>query len=194
MSVEPFLKLSNPKAYSFMHTTNNRSAQGRIREVLFFIVLLALAIYADQYSKQLAVRLLEGTAGKGYLNNIVHFTLVENTGGFLGVVSNYPEKIQFFLLYIGVSVLLGFCLFFIFWKKDTRKRYTVPLTFVTAGGTGNLLDRICNNGGVIDFVSVGIGPIRTGIFNLADVLILTGSFLLGYLFLTQNSHTTSSSN
>lgn len=171
-----------------MYTTSRIQIKHRAQNLIFFTALLAVAIYADQYTKRLAVTLLEGTAGIGFLNNSVQFILVENKGGFLGVVSNYPGKIQFFLLYIGVSLLLGCCLFFIFWKKGAKKRYTVPLIFVTAGGTGNLLDRIFNNGGVIDFVSIGIGSIRTGIFNLADVFILSGSFLLGYLLLAQNKH------
>ncbi len=177
-----------------MYIPSSIPPQHRARNLTFFTALLALAIYADQYTKQLAVRLLEDSDGIGFLNNSVQFSLIENKGGFLGVVSNYPENIQFFLLYIGVSLLLGCCLFFIFWKKGARERYTIPLIFVTAGGTGNLLDRIFNNGGVIDFVSIGIGPIRTGIFNLADVFILTASFLLGCLFLTQTSHPAPSAN
>jgi signal peptidase II len=51
---------------------------------------------------------------------------------------------------------------------------------VAAGGIGNLLDRLFNNGAVIDFIRLGIGPLRTGIFNMADVAIVTGvvTFLL----------------
>ena len=37
-----------------------------------------------------------------------------------------------------------------------------------AGALSNLIDRIAV-GSVIDFLNVGIGPLRTGIFNLADV-------------------------
>lgn len=37
-----------------------------------------------------------------------------------------------------------------------------------------------NAGAVIDFIRLGIGPLRTGIFNMADVAIVTGvvTFLL----------------
>jgi len=31
---------------------------------------------------------------------------------------------------------------------------------------------------VVDFLNVGIGPLRTGIFNLADVAILSGAALV----------------
>jgi len=34
---------------------------------------------------------------------------------------------------------------------------------------------------VIDFINIGLGGFRTGIFNLADVYILAASFALGVL-------------
>jgi signal peptidase II len=46
-----------------------------------------------------------------------------------------------------------------------------------AGGTSNLLDRI-TYGMVIDFMNVGIGPLRTGIFNVADMAIMLGAGML----------------
>jgi signal peptidase II len=36
------------------------------------------------------------------------------------------------------------------------------------------VDRFTNSGAVIDFISMGIGPWRTGIFNVADVAVLGG--------------------
>jgi len=43
---------------------------------------------------------------------------------------------------------------------------------------GNLIDRVIYGGAVVDFVSVGLGGLRTGIFNLADVAITTGVVLV----------------
>jgi signal peptidase II len=43
---------------------------------------------------------------------------------------------------------------------------------------GNLIDRIINDGAVTDFVRLGIGSFRTGIFNLADVAIVVGVVML----------------
>jgi signal peptidase II len=42
-----------------------------------------------------------------------------------------------------------------------------------AGGVSNLIDRVAI-GSVIDFLSAGIGPVRTGIFNVADLAIMAG--------------------
>ena len=53
----------------------------------------------------------------------------------------------------------------------------VGLALVFAGGASNLLDRVAH-GTVIDFMNVGVGPLRTGIFNVADVAIMMGVVLL----------------
>ncbi len=46
-----------------------------------------------------------------------------------------------------------------------------------------MLDRIFNDGKVIDFMNMGIGSLRTGIFNMADVLIMVGmAFMLVFNF------------
>jgi signal peptidase II len=55
---------------------------------------------------------------------------------------------------------------------------TIALSLLAGGGIGNLIDRIANDGAVTDFVRIGIGPLRTGIFNLADVAIVVGVLVL----------------
>jgi signal peptidase II len=50
----------------------------------------------------------------------------------------------------------------------------IGLSFVVAGGVSNLLDRILHHGLVTDFVTIHVGPFHTGVFNAADILIMTG--------------------
>ena len=54
----------------------------------------------------------------------------------------------------------------------------LAISLSIAGGVGNLIDRILHDGTVVDFLNVGIGRIRTGIFNIADVAIMGGAVLL----------------
>ena len=54
----------------------------------------------------------------------------------------------------------------------------VAWSLVLSGGIGNLLDRLFHEGRVIDFMNIGIGSLRTGIFNVADVCITIGISLL----------------
>lgn len=48
---------------------------------------------------------------------------------------------------------------------------------VLAGGASNWVDRVVR-GSVVDFINVGLGPVRTGIFNVADIAIILGVAIL----------------
>ena len=54
----------------------------------------------------------------------------------------------------------------------------LALALVAGGGIGNWLDRVLHDGTVTDFVSVGLGGLRTGIFNLADLAVVAGVCVL----------------
>lgn len=58
-------------------------------------------------------------------------------------------------------------LFLIFSKKLSFFP-TIALTLVLCGGIGNLIGRVFHQGVVIDMFNIGIGNLRTGIFNLVD--------------------------
>lgn len=45
------------------------------------------------------------------------------------------------------------------------------------GGIGNLIDRIIH-GSVIDFFQIRLGFFQTGIFNIADIAVTNGVFIL----------------
>lgn len=145
------------------------------------VALLLVTIGTDQYTKFLAEKLFDASTNASFLNSFLEFSFIRNHDGFLGIVNNLSEIHKFFLLYICVSILLLASLIYIFCLKKRTARYTIPLVFVTGGGLSNLLDRILHNGGVTDFLSIGLGNLRTGIFNLADIYIFFGSFFFGYL-------------
>jgi signal peptidase II len=53
----------------------------------------------------------------------------------------------------------------------------VGVTLFVAGGASNWIDRVAR-GSVVDFLSVGVGSVRTGIFNVADVAIMLGAAVM----------------
>lgn len=143
-------------------------------------MLLTLIIGCDQLSKYLARELLP-PAATSYLDGLVHLSLVKNHGGFLGIVSDLPENIRFLFLTVVVGLFLFASLLFLLHPAGYRSPLWIPLTCVTGGGLSNLLDRLHSDGGVTDFLVLGYGRLQTGIFNLADVVILLGSFALGFV-------------
>lgn len=152
-----------------------------ILSVLFF------TIYSDQYTKSVAKNFLENQEIISVNSGLIVFSYVENNAGFLGILKGMPGYIQFFLLNICVAIILLYCLYYLFSRKNRTILHTFSLVVLTGGGMSNLIDRIINNGKVIDFMQFGIGSAKTGILNLADMYILTGSFLFGFLILATDS-------
>ncbi|HEX7080647.1 MAG TPA: signal peptidase II [Gammaproteobacteria bacterium] len=87
-----------------------------------------------------------------------------------------PEPVRFVLFGFGPGVLLALLIVY-----ALRTRWSdaslLGLAMVAAGGASNWVDRL-SDGRVVDFLNVGIGPIRTGIFNVADMAILGGVVIL----------------
>ncbi len=146
----------------------------------FLPALLILTVCSDQISKCIARSVLVSSREISFLFGLMKFSLVENHGGFLGIVSDLPAGLRFFFLNICVALLLFVSLFYLLWFSGKNSRTRIPLAFITGGGLSNLLDRLIGDGGVTDFMIVGTGYLQTGIFNLADVFILSGSFVLGF--------------
>ena len=145
------------------------------------IVFLFLLLCGDQITKYAARNILLPEKEFSFFEGLIKFSLAENHGGFLGIVSNLPSELRFLFLNILVALLLCASLVYLLRFPQKNSHIWVPLTMITGGGLGNLLDRLLGNGGVTDFIIVGMAGIaQTGIFNLADVFILTGSFALGF--------------
>jgi signal peptidase II len=62
-------------------------------------------------------------------------------------------------------------------RRHWSRAELTALTLFLAGGISNLVDRV-THGSVVDFMNVGLGPLRTGIFNVADMAIMTGLVIL----------------
>jgi signal peptidase II len=101
--------------------------------------------------------------------------------------SSLSEKYRFWLFNVMVGVAL-IVLFFYLLTKDFSLSCGLAIAMIIGGGLSNLIDRVLNNGAVFDFMNIGIGYFRTGIFNVADVAIAFGSgFLILYGLFKKNT-------
>ncbi|MBU4316862.1 MAG: signal peptidase II [Proteobacteria bacterium] len=62
-------------------------------------------------------------------------------------------------------------------SKSQHPSFLLGVALIFAGGVGNLLDREAHGGLAVDFINVGIGPVRTGVFNMADIAITFGGLM-----------------
>jgi signal peptidase II len=140
----------------------------------------------DQASKRVAADVLKDSATLSFLGDSFRLTYVENSGAFLGLGGGWPEPVRW-LVFTGVALAVvaasaGWVV--TQWRRDRQNSLAVwAMVLIAAGGMGNLVDRILRDGRVIDFMNLGLGRVRTGIFNVADVQIMLG---LGLLLLGRN--------
>jgi signal peptidase II len=117
-----------------------------------------------------------GAPTQSYFAGTVQLEYAENTGAFLSLGSELPEWARTTLLRVGVALALA-TLVLIALKHQWSGVALAGASLTFAGGVSNLLDRILR-GSVVDFMSIGVGSIRTGIFNVADIAIIVGGVLL----------------
>ncbi len=148
------------------------------RPLLSFLVILLACVGCDHASKQAAVALMAESGSLELAGGLVRFQLASNPGAFLSVGAELPEALRsIFLLGCVPLLIAGVCLYFARFARESRAMLAA-LAVLAGGGLGNWLDRLLHDGTVTDFVSIGIGGVRTGIFNLADLAVAAGVFWL----------------
>jgi signal peptidase II len=146
----------------------------------YLLVTLTLfcCVGCDQVSKSAARAFLSSGVSESFLADSLRLQLVENPGSFLSLGASLPAQLRFSVFTAAVAILLvGLVGASLFARRLGRLRF-VALALVAGGGISNLIDRLIYDGRVTDFLNVGIGSLRTGIFNFADVAILAGALLL----------------
>ena len=146
----------------------------------FVVVMLTLCscVGCDQASKSAARSLLHAGVTESFFADSLRLQLMENPGSFLSLGASLPEHLRFTLFTAAVAILLvGLVCASLFARRLSTARF-VALALVAGGGISNLIDRLLYDGRVTDFLNVGIGSLRTGIFNAADMAIMAGVLLL----------------
>ncbi|MEX2287460.1 MAG: signal peptidase II [Planctomycetaceae bacterium] len=146
--------------------------------VLMLVLLSISCIGCDQATKQIAATHLTGDAAISYLGDTLRLCYAENPGAFLGLGGTLSASSRFWFLIIVNAVLLTGVAWALLVPARVHRLNCIALGLILTGGIGNLIDRVGNDGLVTDFLNLGLGPIRTGIFNVADVAISTGAVLL----------------
>lgn len=142
------------------------------------ILGVGLLVALDQLTKWIARGPLQEQGPFSYFGDWLRFEYVENSGAFLSLGANWPDFLRKGAFQLGVVLTLGYISWLLYKKHwDARARWGLAL--VWAGGFGNLIDRVWKDS-VTDFVVLGQGWFRTGVFNVADFVIVVG--LLFVLF------------
>ncbi|MEM7798557.1 MAG: signal peptidase II [Chloroflexota bacterium] len=139
------------------------------------LIPATLIVLLDQWTKRLAVTHLIGRQPINYFGDIFRLTYAENPGAFMSLGANLAPALRTGIFTVFVSAFLIYFFFYLI-GNDMRPIAYFFGGLVLAGGLGNLIDRLVNDGAVIDFMRIRVGPLQTGIFNIADMAIMVGVF------------------
>lgn len=166
---------------SFSNTAVSDASPTRSSRAVLLAAILVLGVGIDQATKWWAETSLDRTRVHSMAGDTFRLQFALNPGAFLGLGGNLSPEARFWLLTAVNSVFLVVIGGILIARWHMRPAQFVALGLLLAGGIGNLIDRITQNGLVTDFLNVGLGPVRTGIFNVADMAIMAGAGLLFWL-------------
>ena len=141
--------------------------------------IIVVGILVDQLSKVWAEGSLElGRTAYVFFFDTVRIQLAYNTGAFLGLGHQLDPSLRFIIFTALVGLFLLALLVYLLIAKEMDRLSLIAMSLIFAGGFSNFIDRALNEGAVVDFLNMGIGRLRTGIFNIADVYIMIGAGLI----------------
>ena len=148
-----------------------------VKRVILVFSIIVVVIGFDQWSKVWAVNTLMGEPSTSYLGDFFRLTFARNTGAFLSLGSGLSDNWRYWALTILPVFVLLFLLYQTLFSKTMSQWQIIAFSSILGGGLSNIFDRIMY-GSVVDFLNMGIGNLRTGIFNIADMGIMAGLFMM----------------
>ena len=141
-------------------------------------VVAFLCVSIDQITKLIAAEYLPRNMMRSYFFDTLRIGYTENIGAFLGLGNGLSDEIRFGIFVLSVSVFLCLGITYLMTSPRLSNNSLFAISMILSGGASNLYDRVINNGAVVDFLNIGFGSFRTGIFNIADIAIVVGALFL----------------
>ena len=149
-----------------------------VKRILLILFVLVACVGCDQSTKTYAESNLPKVQALSFLADTIRLQVAHNEGAFLSLGASAPKPWRLAALRLGVSTLLLVLLGYVLRTRVARPLFIFALSLILAGGVSNLIDRFKHGGYVVDFINLGVGSLRTGIFNVADIAITFGVLLL----------------
>ncbi len=135
------------------------------------LAVVAIILVADLLSKQAAWEYLENYGVKELIPHLFNLVMVKNMGAGFGIFQGKTIA----LTVVTFIVVICICVYLFFALKESEW-LRISLVFVTAGGIGNIVDRIAL-GYVRDFIQFAFWE-SFPVFNIADSFVTIGAFML----------------
>ncbi|HQU16978.1 MAG: signal peptidase II [Chromatiales bacterium 21-64-14] len=149
-----------------------------VKRLALVLLVLFACVGCDQVTKYAAQRFLTPGTVITLADGAVRLQYVENTGAFLSLGAGLSDRLRYLAFTVATSVVLGVIASYLLLSRNLGRSSAFACSLILAGGISNVMDRVLHGGAVVDFLNVGIGRLRTGIFNVADVAIVVGALTL----------------
>ncbi len=155
--------------------------------VLLSLLIAGIVVVLDRLTKNLILASMAEGDSVTVIPGVLRWTYIENTGAAFGMLK---DRRWVFLVFsvIMIAAVFGY----IVWKYLLKKQPVewaelIALSVIAGGGVGNMIDRVLR-GSVTDFVDVICFPFWQFIFNVADMFVTCGCFLLIFTIVRSELH------
>jgi signal peptidase II len=90
-----------------------------------------------------------------------------------------------YLFIAWICCVLLAVLFYGLFSRSASLSVVIASAMVFSGGMSNFMDRVFHHGAVIDFININLPFLKTAVFNIADMTIMAGFFLLAVSLMLQ---------
>ena len=147
------------------------------------LIIIFVIFILDRLSKLYVIYLDKiNTSSEIFLSKFLNIYLIWNEGIAFGLLSF--EKDNLYNILTALIIIIILFLLFLITRSTGLKKYS--LTMIIGGALGNVFDRIYYKA-VPDFIDFHVGNFHWFIFNIADIFITIGVFLMILLELIDNN-------
>jgi len=142
---------------------------------MLYILIILVTLVLDRVTKMTIVHKMTLTDSIPVIKNFFYITYWENKGAAWGILQN-GRWIFIIITFLVSIILIGILI------KSRNKIMSTALSLIISGAFGNLIDRVLR-GSVTDFLDFKIFGYDFPIFNVADMCVVIGTFILAYFLL-----------
>ena len=140
-------------------------------QIIIWTAIVVFSVLFDQITKYIVVQELKPIGAHSFIDGLIGFTYVENTGAAFGMMKGFRWG---FILLSSVAIV-AIVIYLVKCRKKVPPLLGVALAMIVGGGIGNQIDRIAN-GFVVDFLEFQF--MEFAVFNIADCFVTIGALLV----------------
>jgi signal peptidase II len=146
------------------------------KRIFWTAALVVVAL--DVATKLIIQNTLNYLEPRQIIGDVVRFTLVYNKGAAFSMSLGSQSRWIF-----GAFALVALVILWRLYRQGAPRDHARALALGLAwgGAAGNLIDRVRESRGVVDFIDVGVGTVRFWTFNVADSAVTIGAVLLAWV-------------